>query len=62
MQLQGYLLEMSKGLYLDLNDYSQVGILLLTPQLKNANMGLGTKTLNQDTRVQSKTQEIFIST
>lgn len=62
MQLQGYLLEMSKGLYLDLNDYSQVGILLLTPQLKNANMGIGTKTLNQDTRVQSKTQEIFIST
>ena len=62
MQLQGYLLEMSKGLYLDLNDYSQIGILLLTPQLKNANMGIGTKTLNQDTRVQSKTQEIFIST
>ena len=62
MQLQGYLLEMSKGLYLALNDYSQVGILLLTPQLKNANMGIGTKTLNQDTRVQSKTQEIFIST
>ena len=62
MQLQGYLLEMSKGLCLDLNYYFQVGILLLTPQLKNANMGIGTKTLSQDTRVQSKTQEIFIST
>lgn len=62
MQLQGYLLEMSKGLCLDLNYYFQVGILLLTPQLKNANMGIGTKTMNQDPRVQSKTQEIFIST
>ena len=62
MQLQGYLSEMSKGLYLDLNYYFQVEILLPTPQLKNAHVGIGTKMLNQDTRVQSKAQEIFIST
>lgn len=61
MQLQGTSLEMSKGLYLDLNYYFQVGILLLTPQLKMQTWALVLKRLNQDTRVQSKAQEVFIT-
>ena len=62
MQLQGYLSEISKALFLDLKYYFHVGIVLLTPQLKSANMGVGSKTMNQHMRVQGKTQEIFINT